>query len=258
MFVNRFPNFEKGRILKIEMLESLRDYPRNFIDIYFKDYSNGIITGAGLIIDDSYIKITRGIVKHKDKIYMLSNDFKIPYGFTNKEVIIKIKFLKEITENDFNISNTKIFIDENTNLEDDELELGRFKLREGAVLRSEYTDFNDFSTEYNTINIINTEYSGVKKSTLNPIILREFGSILLKNKTKNQYDISFAMASLNQKIIDKDLILYYISNRLNIEFKEYSNNQIYKYLCQIVREVQGKGEIRSEMRLNRISRILVD
>jgi hypothetical protein len=59
-------------------------------------------------------------------------------------------------------------------LKEDELELGRFKLREGAVLRSDYTDFFDLITEYNTINVINVEYAGIKESTMNLLCSRNF------------------------------------------------------------------------------------
>ena len=36
MFENNYPLFNPGRILKTKMLEELRDYPREFIDIKYK------------------------------------------------------------------------------------------------------------------------------------------------------------------------------------------------------------------------------
>jgi hypothetical protein len=138
------------------------------------------------------------------------------------------------------------------------LELGRFKLKDGAELRQNYQDFYDLSTEYNTINIINVEYSGVKKSTMHPYILRYFSTIILKNKVDNPYDIAFAMQCMSQNCIDREAILYYLSNRLGIDYKECSNMQIYKYLSQIVREVGSGIKRRVENRQNRTSRIIVD
>ncbi len=258
MFIHTFPSFEKGRILKKEMLESLRDYPRNFFDIYFENLSYGIISGADLVINDNSIKITRGILKHKDKIYILEKDYILPYQYTNKEVIIKIRFLEEEIEGDFNINPTKIFLDENRNIEENEMELGRFKLREGAFLRSHYKDFYDFSTEYNTVNLIHVPYAGKEKTTVSPLLLREFATILLKNKVTSPYDVSFAMACMNEGKVERDLILYYISNKLDIPFKEYSNEEIYKYLCQIIREIEGSSGAKKEIRQNRPMRILVD
>jgi hypothetical protein len=92
LFANVFPNFHKGRILKKEMLENLRDYPRNFIDIYFKDFSKGIISGVDLVVGEKNITVSKGIIKFRSKIYMLEEEIKLLYCSTNKEVVIKVKF----------------------------------------------------------------------------------------------------------------------------------------------------------------------
>ncbi|MCX7746236.1 MAG: DNA and RNA helicase [Clostridia bacterium] len=258
MFVNLYPNFGKGRILKKEMLENLRDYPRDFLNIYFKDYSNGIISGAQIIVGGSSFTVTPGVLKFKEQIYMLSDVAEVPYYPTNKEVVIKIKFFNEVSESDFKRYQSKVFIDDNTSLDEDELELGRFKLREGAVLRSEYTDFYDFSTEYNTINIINAAYSGPGQSTLNPLVLKYFSKVVFKSSTENVYDIGFAMQCSNQDLIHRELILYYISNRLGMEYKECSNIQIYKYLTLIVKEIESGIRRKMEVKQSGPSRIIVD
>ncbi|UZM98291.1 hypothetical protein OL548_26800 [Lysinibacillus sp. MHQ-1] len=73
------------------MLENLRDYPREFLDLYFQDYSNGIIAGANITIADTIIHITKGIVKHNNRLYLLRNSFELPYEATGQETIIKNK-----------------------------------------------------------------------------------------------------------------------------------------------------------------------
>lgn len=257
MFANIIPKFGKGRILKKEMLENLRDYPRSFIDIYFKDYSNGIISGADTRICESTIIVKTGIVKHEGTIYMLENEFEMPYYQTNKEVLIKIRFDGEGGDTDFKSLNSKILIDDNTEIAKNEFELGRFKLREGAILRSEYKDFYDFSTEYNTVNVINVEYAGLKKSTISPMILNYFANIVLKNNPDNMFDIAFALECLNANTLEREAILYYISNRLGMDYKDYPNVQIYKYLTFIVREIES-GKKRKVDMPNKPSRIIVD
>ncbi len=257
LFKNIFPKFYKGRILKIEMLENLRDYPRDFTDIYFDRFSNGIICGGNLIIGEKEITITKGIIKYNKKLYMMKNETSIPYCAWNKECVIKVKFSDEDVEKDFDINGTEIYIDEDTNIEKHELELGRFKLKEGAMLRDDYVDFEDFSTEYNTVNIINVEYAAPNRSTIHPNILKYFSTAILKNKVNNSQDIAFAMRCMNEDAVDRILILLYISSRLGMEYKEYSNKQIYKYLCQILREGES-GIRRTENRRNRQSKIIVD
>lgn len=239
------------------MLENLRDYPRSFGEIYFKDYSCGIISGADIRICESTIIVKKGIVKHGGRVYMLEEELEIPYKQTNAEVLIKVSFAGQYNDNDYISFNSDIFIDQNTEVAKNELELGRFKLREGAILRSEYKDFYDFSTEYNTINVINVEYAGIKKSTINPMILNYFANILLKNNCDNMFDIVFAMQCLNSVTVEREAILYYISNRLGMEYKDYPNTQIYKYLTHIVREVES-GKKRKVDIQSKPSRIIVD
>jgi len=257
LFSNIFPNFGKGRILKKEMLENLRDFPRNFFDIYFKNYSNGIIAGTDIHIGGNNITVKSGIIKHNGRIYMLTDEYEFPYYNTNKEVVIKVKFLGDSSEGDFSTYRTKIFLDDVIEKSEDELELGRFKLREGAILRSVYTDFYDFETEFNTVNIINAEYSGYGKSTLSPDILRYFSKIVLKHHSENIYDVSFAMHCISENEVTRDMIIYYIANRLKIEYKDYTNLEIYKYLKTIVKEIES-GVKKVEVRPNRPTRIIVD
>lgn len=257
MFANVIPKFGRGRILKKEMLENMRDYPRNFNEIYFKGYSDGIISGADICVCESTIIINKGIIKHGDTIYMLESEFEVPYYQTNKEVLIKIRFEDEEDNTDFKVFNSRIFMDDNTELKDNEMELGRFKLREGAVLRSEYKDFYDFSTEYNTVNVINVQYVGIKKSTISPMILNYFANIVMKNNPENVMDIVFAFECLNGGIVEREAILHYISARFGMEYKEYPNFQIYKYLSTIVRELES-GKKRKVDLPDKPMRIIVD
>jgi hypothetical protein len=258
LFSDLYPNFNKGRILKKEMLESLRDYPRNFIDIRFKDYSDGVVAGAEILIEEDCITITSGIVKHGGRMYMLENEYQIPYRATGKETLIKIQFKKEALHTDFTSYGTEIFLDEDVRIKQDELELGRFKLKAGARLRSEYQSFADFATEYNTINIIHTQYAGIRKSTLHPHILRYFATDILKNNCSNPYDIMFAMQCMNQHIVDRELILHYIANRLEIPYTQYSNEQIHKYLVRIVEEVKRGHHVKPRARYGGPQRVIVD
>ncbi|MGD8401042.1 MAG: DNA and RNA helicase [Bacillota bacterium] len=258
MFQNQLPNFGKGRILKTEMLENLRDFPRDFWRIALQSYSSGIICGADLIVAAATITVTPGIIKHGGQLYLLPAPYEIRYEATNREMTINVKLLKTVAESDFTFYKTKILLDDLANQTPDELELGRFKLREGAMLRSDYTDFFDFDTEYNTINIINSLYAGVGKSTLNPAVLRYFGQLVLKSASENACDLSFAMLCLNQERVKRDLITLYLARRLGIPIKDYTNRELYKYLTMIVREM-GAGVRRNyEVISRKPGRIVVD
>lgn len=239
------------------MLENLRDYPRDFLDIYFQDYSDGIIEGVEVVIEEDTLVITKGIIKHKNRLYLLLHNYVIPYHATGKETMLKIKFQEEIVELDFNCFTATIVLDEFSEVASNELELGRFKLKSGARLRSKHEDFLDFATEYNTFNYIHCQYAGFQKSTYHPIILQYFARELLNNRPTNAYDISFAFSCINEDRIQRDTILYYVSNRLGLEFKDYTNVQIHKYLSRILLESSGKKQS-SELTYGRSKRMIVD
>jgi hypothetical protein len=258
MFANVVPLFARGRILKKEMLENLRDFPRNFFDIYFADYSDGVIAGADVIIGEDKITIAKGIVKHDQCLYLLEDCLQIPYFNINKEILIKVRFLTEEAAGDFRFRRTEVVLDDNLEITGDEMELGRFKLREGAMLRSDYTDFFDLATEYNTINVIHAPHAAPGMATLNPMILRYFARIVLKCNSDNAYDLNFAMTCLSQKPISRELILYYLTNRRELEYQEYTNFEIYRHLALIIKELESGVKQHHGPKQSEMERIIID
>ncbi|MGM0508837.1 MAG: hypothetical protein ACQERZ_06665 [Fusobacteriota bacterium] len=238
---NRVPKFEKGSILKKGMLEALRDYPKNFIDIFFEEYSDGILEGCKISVNESYIVINKGIIKLDGCIYILDDKTEIDYPESNVEVVIKISILEE-ENRDYDIKKLNITSDENKDLLKNELELGRFKLRKGADLRTTYSDFFDFKTEYNTLNIINCKYSSTGGTSISPKILREFGKKALEINTMSPIDIIFAYKTLESGTVNREIIKSYISKKLSIKNKEFTNLQMYNYLKDILMEFDENGD----------------
>lgn len=238
MFNNNIPFFKSGNILKKSMLMNLRDYPRNFVDYYFNDYSNGIITGSDIFIEDRFFCINKGLVKHNGIIYFLDEVYRIEYFNTNKEMVVKIRFMEMREEKDFQSHESQVILEDDLEVKNNEIEIGRFKLRQGARLRSDYSDFGDFQTEFNTINIINVPYASIERPTLHPLIVESFANNLI-NLSKDNLDFTFAMECLNSKIVRKVLLEKYLIRRLNLEEKEYTNMEIYRYMKNIIRELSG-------------------
>lgn len=63
MFRYEKPLFEKKRLLRIEMLEQLRDYPRDYLEILYSGYSDGIVCGCTLSWNEEELMITPVIIK---------------------------------------------------------------------------------------------------------------------------------------------------------------------------------------------------
>ncbi|MGP0577047.1 DNA and RNA helicase [Paenibacillus peoriae] len=241
MLTHIVPKFEKGRILKTEMLENLRDYPRSFLDIRYQDFSDGIITGMNVTVGENTLTIGRGIVKHKDRLYLLEQEQEVPYAATGRLSVLKLLFLEQTDRPDFTAHHADIVLEDEAEIGLDKMELGRFKLKDGAVLRSDYQDFADMATEFNTWSDIHAPFAGLKQSTLRPETMRYFASELLKSGATDPMDCMFALICLNSEAVDRASIQHYIANRNGAEYRDYSHAQLHRQLVLIL-EGAGRGK----------------
>ncbi len=237
-----YPNFAKGRILKIEMLENLRDFSRDMLEVFTDNLSDGIVRGLEANVNENIITFTKGIVKYKGNVYLINENLSIDYKATDVDVLIKLVFLDKSLEVDYSIQHIAINLDVDTKIKDNEIELGRFKLKQGAYLRTDYKDLDDYTTEYNTINLINVQYSNVDEHTLTPKFINSYGLEILKTHTENIWDITFAISCINSKNVSRSLILNYINKKLDENNEKLTNDEIHKKLFIILKKVREENK----------------
>lgn len=285
MLVNRSPRFERGRILKTEMLENLRDYPRRFLDIRYDEYSDGIIAGMKVSVEHDHLMIGRGIVKHEGHLYLLEQAYELPYAAANGLSILKVRFHAQQAQHDFVTREAEIILADGSEEADEEIgrsqswdhvnipspqrpgrsttlaneiELGRFKLKEGAVLRSDYQDFADMATEFNTWSAIRAPYAAWEKPTLRPEITSCFATELLRCRSAETLDTSFALLCLNSERVQREALLQYLGSRSG-EYRDYTNGELHRQLVLILQEVSrgGRGQARWSGQSG-VNRMIVD
>ncbi len=252
-----YPNFTKGRILKREMLENLRDYSRDTLEVLSCSFSDGIIKGLEASVSKDIITFSKGIVKCNGEVYLINEQTAIDYEATDVEVLIKLVFLEKSLEVDYKIQYISIVLDKDTVIKDNEMELGRFKLKEGAYLRTDYKDLDDYTTEFNTINLINVQYANVDEFSLTPKFIRSYGKEILKTKTKDTWDINFATSCLNIGLLSRTLIISYINVKLLEDNTSLSNDEIHKKLTEVLEIVREENKVYNSSRKERRI-ILVD
>ena len=239
----KYPYFTRDRILKIGMLENLRDFPRNALECCFDELSDGIICGLKPIVQEDEITFSKGILKHKGVLYDISSLSPIKYEETETEEAIKIVFLNEEQTHDYRTRFIEFTAGKLTG-EENEIELGRFKLKKGAYLRSEYKDLYDFTTEYNTFNIVNVSYAGYGAPTLSNLILKYFAKMALEYNPVNHVDIFFSMLCLNSERVERDVIISYLKNRLADEhrFDNLANHEIHRRLVRVLEVIRQESQ----------------
>ena len=252
-----YPYFNRDRILKIEMLENLRNFPRDFLDVYVEDLSDGIVSGLNPIVQKNNITFSKGIIKYQGKTYIISNPAIIDYSTTEVEVSVKINF-HDVEENrDYRTQYISIELDKNMEIKKNQIEICRFKLKKGAYLRSDYQDLYDFTTEYNTINIVNVKYAGYKDHTLSHLILKYFARAIVTARSQNFLDVNFSMLCLNSERIERETILSYIAYRLEEEIMPVSNIEMHEKLVKILEIIKKESfGLRKRVRTDR--KIILD
>jgi len=255
----QFPKFKRGRIMKIGMLENMRDFPRDALKCANESLSDGIISGLTPLVEKEIITFSKGVIKHKGELLLISDLDPIQYNATEVEVSIKLVFGDKTETHDYDTQLINLCIDKNLELTDLQMELGRFKLKKGAYLRSDYQDLYDFTTEYNTINIVNVLYSGYLQPTLSHMVLKYFARAALFHNPQNQLDISFAMLCMNNLRIEREVILHYIWNRLGTDSypNDISNLEIHKKLVEALEVVKSERTPRKRTLSNK-RKIMLD
>lgn len=242
MFKNIYPLFAPKHLLKKEMLENLRDYPRNMFQILYQDHSDGILAGCELTVTEDHIVILPGIVYFKGIPYVLEKEWKVEYEAAGRLTYLKIRFLDREVGVGQEEYLSRVYLEETPPEDGYEIELARFKLQPGARLRDQYTDFFDFNTEFDTINRIYAPFSSLGKHSVDPQILKGFSSALIRYPIQNPWDYPFVMDCMKlHTAMPYDQIKTYLNLRLGQE-KEYSNRDVYEELSRILLKAEGKED----------------
>ena len=243
MFMNEYPIFLRKHLLKIEMLENLRDYPRDLAEVYYKNYSNGILSGCELEVSGQYLVLHPGIMIFNHQVYVLKEEERVPYQAEDCNVYLKIKFMDAYKDLEKTSYMSQVVLDTEEPNQKEEIELCRFRLQKGNKLRNEYVDFEDFSTTYDTLNQIYAPYSGEGESTVWPYLLHSYAKEAMKYRMPEAMDMAFCMSILrDDKAVPRRMLETYLNARLRSEKTKYSNIEIYLELLRLLEDMKdGKN-----------------
>ncbi|MEY8356565.1 hypothetical protein AALB39_24880 [Lachnospiraceae bacterium 54-53] len=244
MFQYDYPQFEKKRLLRVEMLDKLRDYPKNFLELSFLGFGDGVVNGCEISWDDGRLTVSPGMIYRKGNLYFMEQPYVTECRAEDKVRYLKVQFLAEIREAGKITGNTRIFLEDKKPDPACELELCRFRLQEGARLRDRHENFQDYSTEYDTVNLIRQPYAAAGGSTLNPRLIRQFAREIMRSRSSSSLDMSFSMTALsNHGLTTADCLREYLWARLGEEYGDKGNGAVYRGLLEVLKD-QRNGEIR--------------
>lgn len=258
MFTYEKINFHKNKVLKAELLQEGTDYTKEILEQIYRNYSDGIIEGAGITVEEQYLTVHPGIIKYQGILYHMFQEERIPYEHSGRKMFLRIRFLEASQSEDGMQYNSEFVLTDTETSFPYEMELGRFVAETGAVLYGDYTDLETMATKYNQFDIRNVPYAGIGESTLAPKITFFFGKNLLKKHTENYYDIAFAMQCLNKRPVERELIYSYLSARTGRDYEKLTNEEICGLFLEILNRSGSEKTppLNNSLRSNR--RIIVD
>jgi hypothetical protein len=238
MFEYKYPLFNPAP-LRREILDAMRDLAAREQAARYGEYSDGILAGCNLFERNMRVGVDSGLVKFGGRVYVLSEPVSVPYRPTDEWTVLKIRFGGEERTRDFLRYSGELILDANTNVLPNEMELGRFKLKQGSRLRTVYEDFQDMETEYDTVNLINVPYAGVGEATLCPAILLHFGREAY-SYAADPPDAAFAAACLSQNgVMSREMIKRYLAGKLGLDSLETDNAKLHLHLVEVMFDMKG-------------------
>ena len=254
----RVPVFAGRRILKKESLWDIRDYTYAGWQLYYAEYTDGLLKGCDIRAEDGQLVIGKGMLKFHDFIYLMMEEERVDYQPKNRWQVLKAEFSEDETNLDYKAYRVRFFLDEEMELGENQIEMCRFYLREGSVLRDSYKNFADMSTKYDTINLIYATVAGVGEKTLHPVVVRQFGEEIWNMEEKDQFDFGFCNLVWNtQGRVERKVIAAYLSNKMKkavvANIMSYDNQMVYEKLENIV---DNMGKFKKEKVNTRV--IIVD
>ena len=285
MIENKYPIFGHGQVISKQALDLLRDNPVELTELLYLDRKDGIISGFNLVTDaeSKQVTVTKGIVKCGGKIFWMNEDYKFDMPEIENRYILKLNLFSDFQKRKFYVRSADFSLEilnngENVEIKNEndvetgfdlynqleinyenventgrkkigEIEITRFITRVGAELRNDYNSFKDLRRDFNLLELINTKYSSKHElGTLHPKILELFGKEASKKTNLDIFDVNFYVNCLNGSI-ERDVIVAYINLKLEMEQKNYSNEELYQYLVKILDNLGKDREIIQKKRV---------
>jgi len=249
MFRYEYPEFNNKHLLKVDMLEQLRDYPRHYTQLLFQGQGNGIVNGCELSWSDDQLMINSGLVLWNGNLYFLEKPYTLECRPEDQLRYLVVKFLKETKHSDKVAGETCIYLRKEPVRTQDEMELCRFRLQDGSRLRSVYKDFQDYSTEYDTINIIHSPFTETGDSSISPKLLMCFAEEVMADEIKDSYDYNFCISVLsNGGKINRGAIILYLTTKGEKGTELKTNWELYQALLKLLPNKKQKSSMRAQER----------
>jgi hypothetical protein len=256
--VRAFPFFERGRTFSSDMITSIRDYTFDYSNLFLANCSDGIVSGCKVEASDKYLSLTKGVIKFKEMVYILNQPLFEAYEATENEQVLRLDFSEELKTEKSSHREVQLNLGQLEDLSENSMEICRFKLKKGSVLRTTYLNFEDQNTGYDTVNQLYAAYAGREKATLSLDVLTSFAREAMAYELST-LDTQFVLSILSANFFfNRQAIESYIALRKQAPFKDLSTIELYEGLLEILNDIKGSSSRKTKNRGHKKRQIIVD
>lgn len=240
---NLYPLFAGGRILKKESLWNLRDYAYGGLQLLYADYTDGVIKGCRVRVENNNLIVGKGIMKYGDFIFLMDKEVKISFEAENCTTVLKAAFEINREHSDYLAYEVRFFLDHDLDRTENQIELCRFHLRTGSFLRDTYKNFSDMETQYDTVNLLYSTVAGRGRERLHPEVLLRFAEEMQSRGGKEATDKLFCYELLNSAgEVETALITAYLEDKgIGLKSQYQSGKEIAIELMDILNKSNAKA-----------------
>lgn len=258
MLIKKDVSFLHGSILTKEMLNEIYIYPRNFVELKYNVYSDGIIEGLNFIEEDGITYLTKGIVKIEGEYYFLLDDIDLTSYFKeaqkeqnwkNNVYYLYLKSETPIKVDSIVVKKLDLYVSENK--ESDLFLLCRFfgtndKLDLPKLKCNEKDEFDDLIKNNLYVNLVNTLYAMPKKATYHPFLFEAVAEYLKQKQDKRALDYVILMQIQNMKVLSIDAMETYINATGYNNEKNLDRESFFDLFVKCLKKKEDVNKISSE------------
>ncbi len=185
-------------------------------------------------------------------ITLLQEEIRIPFAAENRTVVLKAVFTIKEGHPDYLSYQMTFLLDQNIERQENQIELCRFHLREGSVLRDAYKDFPDLQTGYDTVNLVNATVAGRGQKRLHAAVLLQFADGMQERGGKDTADLAFCYEIRSHAgELERAAVLAYLADKGAAKMEQlygWDNEKVVREMEEIL--LEGRGTAGREQRKN--------
>lgn len=243
MIIKTIPQLTPGSILRQTALAAISDAAFLTDEYLLEGYADGILSGCRLTATEDAIIVHEGAVFLDGQIFLIKKPVAVNYGPANTTMVLKMCFADAERDADCVYRGMDLLLTGDTGRGKGEIELCRFKLQEGAKLRYQYQDFEDRSTEFDTMNRVYSPYAAYGRNTLSPDITRAFARELMDMPDGvSDFDAAFCIQILGSGTpVAAEAVIRYIEHTNGEKPRDTTNMGLFRELAGILGHRKGGG-----------------